>query len=127
MKRGHFNRTTLVGSVERTLSASFTIKLSNPRFRNVATSQSASAVDLLTFFRLWLVAILGESDLAHLDRETSTVDAFDPDEQLCSIKGATFDLAEPNRPKDAEALVCVRKPKEDATRRVDPIGGEVHE
>ncbi|CDH55004.1 predicted protein [Lichtheimia corymbifera JMRC:FSU:9682] len=71
MKRGVFNRTELLVGVKRTLGASFTIKLVDPRFRNVTTSQSESWVDLLNFFfQLWQVVTWGESENGHDDRET---------------------------------------------------------
>ncbi|CDH55796.1 predicted protein [Lichtheimia corymbifera JMRC:FSU:9682] len=44
-------------------------------------------VDLLNFFSTRLVVTLGESGIAHDKHETWAVYDFDPDEQVCSIKG----------------------------------------
>ncbi|CDH54832.1 predicted protein [Lichtheimia corymbifera JMRC:FSU:9682] len=78
MKRGTFHRTKLLVSVKRTLGASFTINLADPRFRNVTTSQSESEVDLLNFFSTRLVVTLGESEKGLDDRETCTQGALHP-------------------------------------------------
>ncbi|CDH59796.1 predicted protein [Lichtheimia corymbifera JMRC:FSU:9682] len=89
MKRGVFNQTKLLGWVERTLGASFTINLDDPRFRNVTTS----LVEKNSRGRprsLWLVVTFGESENGHDDRETCTQGALHPDEQLCSMKDPTF-------------------------------------
>ncbi|CDH56261.1 predicted protein [Lichtheimia corymbifera JMRC:FSU:9682] len=64
MKRGVFNRTKLLVGVKRTLGASFTIQLADPRF--------------------------SQSEIGESDRETCTQGALHPDEQLCSIEDPTF-------------------------------------
>ncbi|CDH49291.1 predicted protein [Lichtheimia corymbifera JMRC:FSU:9682] len=40
--------------------------------------------------RLWLVVTMGESEIGHDDRETSTQGALDHAAQLCSIEDPTF-------------------------------------
>lgn len=59
IKRGCRNTTKLLGGVERSLCRSFTIVVANSSFRNVATIQTASIVDLLIFFRRgwWIVKL----------------------------------------------------------------------
>ncbi|CDH59048.1 predicted protein [Lichtheimia corymbifera JMRC:FSU:9682] len=87
----------------------FTIVVADPRFRNVTTSQSGSEVDLLNFFRLWLVVTLRNlgspslivkllhkvrltptSNFVRLKTPRFTQGAPHPDEQLCSIEDPTF-------------------------------------
>ncbi|CDH56212.1 predicted protein [Lichtheimia corymbifera JMRC:FSU:9682] len=90
MKGGVFNRTKLLVGVKRTLGASFTIILGDPRFRDVTTSQSRKKIQEVDRILLWLVVTLGESEIGHDDRETSTQGALDPAAQLCSIGDPTF-------------------------------------
>ncbi|CDH55396.1 predicted protein [Lichtheimia corymbifera JMRC:FSU:9682] len=58
MKRGVFNQTKLLVGVKRTLGASFTINLDDPRFRNVTTSLVEKNSRGRPQVQLWLVVIL---------------------------------------------------------------------
>ncbi|CDH51215.1 predicted protein [Lichtheimia corymbifera JMRC:FSU:9682] len=87
MKRGVFNRIKLLVVVERTLCASFTIKLADPSFRNVRRRKNSGGRPLDP---LWLVDVVN-TGIGNHDRETSTQNAFGPDEQLCCMKEPTFD------------------------------------
>ncbi|CDH53838.1 predicted protein [Lichtheimia corymbifera JMRC:FSU:9682] len=90
MKDGLFHRTKLLVWVERTLGASFTIVVADPRFRNVKTSLVEKKNSRGRPSSLWLVVTLGECENGHDDRETCTQGAPHPDEQFCSIEDPMF-------------------------------------
>ncbi|CDH60244.1 predicted protein [Lichtheimia corymbifera JMRC:FSU:9682] len=88
MKRDAFHRTKLLSWVESIYCGSFTIVVANPSFRNVASS--LKKFKRSTLDPVWRVVTLGESEIVHDDRETSTQGALHLAAQLCSIEDPTF-------------------------------------
>ncbi|CDH61086.1 predicted protein [Lichtheimia corymbifera JMRC:FSU:9682] len=90
MKRGVFNRTKLLVGMERTLGASFTIVVAILRSTQCHHQPRRKKILEVDLIQLWLVATLGESEIAEPDRETCTQGAPDPAAQLCSIEDPTL-------------------------------------
>ncbi|CDH58864.1 predicted protein [Lichtheimia corymbifera JMRC:FSU:9682] len=90
MKSGLFHRAKLLVGVKRTLGASFTIRLVNPKFRNVTTSQSGKKIQEVDPRSTLAGGDIAKSENGHDDLETSTQGALGPTAQLCSIVDPTF-------------------------------------
>ncbi|CDH52826.1 predicted protein [Lichtheimia corymbifera JMRC:FSU:9682] len=90
MKRGVFNRTKLLGGVERTLGASFTINFANLKIHPISPPASSKKIQEVDHQSTLAGGDFAKSRNGHHDRETSTQDTFGHDEQLCSIQDPTF-------------------------------------
>ena len=149
MQRGVFHKTVLLGWVDRTLCAGFTIKLANPRFRNVTTSQKSWGRPLEFFFDDNIVWNLGmpvtnlrvgqymlstQASNFVLLKTLRLIVKFGVTRAFMFYYAVNVMLYDKrslfivnrfihNRGKDAEGPVCVAK-RMGRSWRVDPMGAE---